>query len=74
MKYTQCCLAKKQTNSVRVQTAWIPEKFAIKGKYLRLKEDDGWLVTAVYGTIKLEESVVNSRSRDYLKQRKASDI
>ena len=29
------------------QTAWIPVKFAVKGKILRLIGDDGWLVLEV---------------------------
>lgn len=28
-------------------TAWIPVKFAVKGKTLRLVDDDGWKVIAV---------------------------
>lgn len=55
------------------QTSWIPEKFAIVGKFLKLKEDNGWQVK-IASSIALEEQIVNERSRDYTKTREASDI
>ena len=39
----QCVLRKHN----RYQVAWIPSKFAVVGLYIRLVDDDGWLVQAV---------------------------
>ena len=61
------------------QTSWIPKKYAIVGKYVRLKTDnedrpwdDGWEVMET-GT-ELDSKTVTERSMDYRKQRRASDI
>ena len=70
--YKQCRLEKKTDKGVLVETAWIPEKFAIKHKYLKIKQDDGWKVCSVGE--RLSEAVVKERSRDYKKQRPASDV
>lgn len=32
----------------RHQIVWLPVQFAIRGKYLRIQKEDGWLVEAVY--------------------------
>ena len=40
----QCRLQKGD----RYQVAWLPVKFAVTGKYLRLHDEDGWLVVKVY--------------------------
>ena len=73
MYYRQCKL--RRGNSFT--TTWIPEKYAKKGKYLKLKNDDvwvdGWLVTEV-GENRKPEELVKERSQDYKQQRKASDI
>jgi hypothetical protein len=57
-------------------TTWIPEVFAEVGKVLKLKENDrwsdGWKVMKVYS--RRESTEVSERSKDYKKQRKASDI
>jgi hypothetical protein len=50
--YRQCHLSKGTTKEV----VWIPEKFAKTGKYLLIKDSDGWRVDAAYGR----------RSEDYL--------
>lgn len=60
-----------------IDTAWIPEKFAHVGKLVKIKKDSGeydgpWRVSKVYG--KLEASKVEASERDFLKQRKVSDI
>jgi hypothetical protein len=39
----QCILNKNN----RWQTAWIPKQFAVKGKYLRILDEDGWQVKSV---------------------------
>jgi hypothetical protein len=35
--YIQCLLQKNNDN----QVAWLPKKYAINGRYVKLKEDDG---------------------------------
>lgn len=45
------------------QVSWIPSKFAVKGKFLKLKEEDGWEVVEVYNT--MDSKYVNERSRDH---------
>jgi len=65
----QCML---QRYNVRM-TSWIPCKYAVKGKFLRLKDVDGWEVVAVFGNC-ISASYQSERSRDYLCTRKASDI
>jgi hypothetical protein len=58
------------------QMAWIPEKFATAGRYLRLTEagisEDGWQVMGVGA--QMTEKYVRERSQDYKHTRKASDI
>ena len=70
--YRQCRLARGPAR----QMAWIPEKFAVAGRFLRLTEagatEDGWEVMSVGA--RLAEEVVRERSRDYKHTRQASDI
>ena len=69
--YRQCILRRGTTRT----TSWIPEKFARQGKYIKLKETDGWkdgwLVMEVGA--RMSEDQVRERSQDYKHQRKASD-
>lgn len=62
--YRQCQLVKKEGVSTLNQVSWIPEKFAIMGKVLKLKEgetwDDHWIVSSVGGTRRLEEHLPDS--------------
>ena len=69
IKYKQCKIEKNGTSD----TVYIPEKFAIKNKTIRIKEDDGWKVLEVYEHI-MDEKEVIERERDFTKTRKASDI
>ena len=70
--YRQCWLARGNAR----QMAWIPEKFAVAGCYLRLTEagvtENGWQVTGVGA--QMAEETVRERSQDYKHTRKASDI
>lgn len=54
MMYIQCKLQKEN----RYQVSWIPEKFAVLNKILKLKEneiwEDGWKVIEI-GGLKLEK-------------------
>jgi len=65
----QCLLNRNGLRTV----SWIPEKFAIVGKFLKLKEENGWQVEEVYDPAMAYEDV-NERSQDYKKTRIASDI
>lgn len=69
MKYRQCLMKKGNTT----QMSCIPERFAVAGKFLKLHDDNGWEVREVYGP-EMDEAIANERSRDYTKQRDASDI
>jgi hypothetical protein len=58
MNYKQCCLI---NDDKKIKVAWIPEKYAIEGKLLKLKVNNnwqnGWRVWFVYNSIKTEESL-----------------
>jgi hypothetical protein len=59
----------------RVDTSWIPTRYAVKGRRLTLgkdKNDFGWNVTDVYGTEDTDK--VMADSRDHTRTRAASDI
>ncbi len=70
--YRQCWLAR---GPVR-QMAWLPEKFAVAGRFLRLTNDgvseNGWQVTGVGA--QMAEETVRERSQDYKHTRRAFDI
>jgi hypothetical protein len=49
MKYRQCKLCKVEEHGISIRVSYIPEKYAVIGKTIRLKEDDdtwtdGWRV------------------------------
>jgi len=58
--------------------SWIPEKYAIRGKFLKLKNrdtkewDDGWEVAECWS--KEKATLVEARERGYLHQRSVSDV
>jgi hypothetical protein len=72
-KYFKQC----QFRSGNIHTmAWIEEEGAKVGNTMIFKDTDDprrWEVTLVFD-IRLTEDAVKERERDYLKQRKASDI
>jgi hypothetical protein len=70
--YYQCELRKEINNGYKTDVAWLPEKYAIIGKYLKINEEDGWKV--IWIGAKQPANVVEEKERDYLRQRKASDI
>jgi hypothetical protein len=76
--YCQCEMKKKiDDHSCKIDVAWIPAKFAKINNWIRIKQDngtweDGWQVTYVGGKQKAE--IVEGRERDYLNQRKVSDV
>lgn len=71
--YRQCSL--RRVNG-QIDMAWIPEPFAVRGKYLKIKIGDqwenGWKVEEVYARASADE--VLARERDYLNQREVSDV
>lgn len=67
--YRQCTLQRIKT----IKKAWIPIEFAKVGKFLCLKGVNGWKVMSA-GQITQPESYFERYGRDYLHQRKASDI
>jgi len=68
MLYQQCEL---QRGSYR-KMAWIPKKFAVRKKVLKIKGEDGWVVQATHSV--MEQTELLERSQDYKRTRKASDI
>ena len=75
--YIQCRMRKaKIPYGVSHRVEWIPEKFATKGRVLKLKTkgvwENGWEVIDTWDKVTKEE--MNERSRYHLYQRKASDI
>jgi hypothetical protein len=75
--YIQCRLEQIiDSDSFSYRTAWIPERYARKGRVLRIKQGDvwadGWEVTETY--VKKPARVVEATERDYLKQRSVSDV
>jgi hypothetical protein len=69
--YVQCELRSGKAQDV----AWIPGQFAEIGKILKIDGyKNGWIVSEVFETEKKTRKEVNVKSRDYLKQREASDI
>ena len=69
--YCQCWLARGRSR----QMAWIPEKFAVADRFLRLTDagvsEDGWQVVGVGA--RLTAAYLNERSQDYKHTRRASD-
>ena len=75
--YCQCSLRKKSGKVVITTTSWIPQCYANKGEFLMLKNEagewvDGWEVMNVSPPMDAES--VERNSRDYLRQRQASDV
>jgi hypothetical protein len=70
--HRQCKLRKGN----RITYSWIPSKYATRGKYLELKDDDGqwengWQVDEVWGERKSIDVIKNADG--YKKQRKRTD-
>ena len=67
-RYTQC----RMKRGYAIQTAWIPEKFAVMGKILKIKDEIGWLITNVFST--MDEKDVKMQKRIYKIYRKVTNI
>lgn len=75
--YRQCRFEIETEGGRKVDTAWIPEKFAQVGKRIYLGEkrpdpEEVWTVTAVFA--RRPESWVVDRQMDHRHQRKVSDV
>lgn len=76
--YKQCCLRKPTLSGYKTTTTFLPEKFCIIGKVIKLKDnngewEDGWVVEAV-GCAKFNSNYINRASREHLKHRNRTDI
>ena len=74
MNYFKQC---ELQNGVTKEISWIPEKFAIKNKALKIKIngifEDGWQVNEVYNLRKSEEDVLRDEQL-FKHQREVSDL
>ena len=65
LMYTQCLISKGN----KTQVSWIPKKFALKNKVVKLKVDgkwdDGWLIKEVY-----TEGLITQTSEQAVKKHK----
>jgi hypothetical protein len=66
--YRQCVLTKGPTSEV----AFIPEKFAVDGKYLRIGDDNGWQVREVGKNRTSGEYLQEYTERAHLNHRKVT--
>ena len=72
--YRQCQMTRKSEGGIQLQTSWLPDKFAGKGKALRLdigdhQWEEGWVVKEV-GKRGLPEETVLRNFTDYRNHRK----
>ena len=77
--FKQCSLELAIKDDKMTTTSWLPEKFAIKDKYVELKNREtgewvnGWQVILVGGERKTEEEVIRS-SKDHENMKKCTDV
>ena len=57
----QCLLKRKTKDAVTMMVSWIPEIYAKKGKYLKIKGENGWRVQAVYAREDAEKQHPSNR-------------
>ena len=74
-RHVQVLLAKARIH----QVAWIPRKYAVVGKALKLKTpdkdwDDGWIVMAAARRNAQPSELIQKRAGDFKKMRKRTDI
>lgn len=74
--FVQCLMTKKTSLGFSQHVAWIPEKFAKVGRWLKLKIDGVWVnhwrVKETWGRKKADAVIEDSQ--DHKHQREASDI
>ena len=71
--YRQVTVERNEFPAVTTQITWIPEHFAVVGKYLKLHDEDGWKVTQV-SSHRQPEDYVRSHERDYMGHRARTDV
>lgn len=70
--YVHCLLKKKAPDGYYYRTTWLPERFAVVGKCVKLKDIDGWIVFKTF--TREDKKTVEKNERNYLKHREATDI
>lgn len=71
--YRQCTLTMQDGPLTAQQVSWIPEEFAVVGKVLKIKDQDGWRVKDV-GSHRQSEDYIQDHERDYVGHRKRTDV
>lgn len=78
MKYIQCKCVKQENFSQKIMFTWLPEKYAVKGKFLKLKINDrweeSWKVAVVYSGLKFSKGRVKEQEGYHKTHRRGSDI
>ena len=78
-RFKQCELTKAMDGGLARMVSWVPEKIAVAGAVVRLKDAEtglwsgGWTVANVAGAA-LPGKVLERQSRDHLRTRNASDV
>lgn len=78
MYYRQCKLRKATgPKSHQIHVAWIPDRYAVVGKFIQLKNpgggwDDGWFVEKVWSWKSDEEA--RADAREYVHHRDRTDV
>ena len=68
--FRQCRMSKP---GFQDEVAWIPEKFAVKGKVIKLKEDDGWTVDHA-GTMRKTNEEMQRIRDEHRTHRQQTDV
>lgn len=55
------------------QISWIPDRFAIEGKYVKLHEEDGWLIVSA-GKYSISNEYISKMEYAARNHRKTTDI
>jgi hypothetical protein len=71
--YRQCKLERFEFPAATQQVAWIPEQFAVAGKYVMIREENGWKVMEV-SSHRQSEDYVLAHERDHVGHRSRTDI
>jgi hypothetical protein len=74
--YRQCLLRKPEGVATLEQVCWLPVRFAVVGKTLRLKEDGwqgGWRVSEAWPTLRHEDYLPDSHNDIKQHRRRTGD-
>lgn len=66
--FRQCILDRGETQ----QVVWIPQCFAVAGKYLRIKGENGWKVRCV--GLEMDWDTLSVASREHRYHREVTDV